>query len=357
MINERFFKIGHAIIIFLVIIFLLGQIPYFTVPLTSVMSFILLPLLFSTFFYYLMRPLVRYLYKWINNKSLAIVISLFIVLAILIIVFYFGGSIIYEQGKELSQSLSGNYNYIYNLILSIIQRLREYIDFNNSFLEELNLRDRIFSYANEIAQKISSYNYMGIFSSITNFGLIILLIPFIVFYLLKDDQKIFNNFIKIVPESKKRKVEKLAEEIDHLLATFISSQLVVAFFLGLVMFVGFLIIRLPNAVALSVIAMITSLIPIIGPFFGSLPAVFVAVTNSWFLFLGVLVIIVIAQYLEGNLIRPLVQGRRLEIHPIVVLFVVLSGVYLFGFIGALTAVPLYVVLRLVFKKKYIDKEF
>jgi predicted PurR-regulated permease PerM len=357
MINKRFFKTGHAIIILLVIIFLLGQIPYFTVPLTSVMSFILLPLLFSTFLYYLMRPLVRYLYKWINIKSLAIVISLLIVLTLLIIVFYFGGSIIYDQGKELSQSLSGNYNYIYNLILSIIQSLKEYIDFNNSFLEELNLRERIFSYANELAQKLSSYNYMGIFSSITNFGLIILLIPFIVFYLLKDDQKIFNNFMKIIPESKKRRVEKLAEEIDHLLATFISSQLVVAFFLGLVMFIGFLLIGLPNAVALSFIAMITSLIPIIGPFFGSLPAVFVAVTNSWFLFLGVLVIIVVAQYLEGNVIRPLVQGRRLEIHPIVVLFVVLSGVYLFGFIGALTAVPLYVVLRLVFKKKYIDKEF
>jgi predicted PurR-regulated permease PerM len=356
MLNEYFFKTGHAVIIILVIIFLLGQIPYFTVPLTSVMSFILLPLLFSSFFYYLMRPLVRFLNKWIKSKSLSIVISLIIVLAILTIVFYFGGSIIYEQGKEVSQSLSGNYNYIYNFILTIIERLKEYINFDNAFLEELNLRDRIFSYANNLAQKISSYNYMGIFSSITNFGLIIVLIPFIVFYLLKDDQKIFNNFMKVVPESKKRKIEKLAEEVDYLLATFISSQLVVAFFLGLVMFIGFLIIGLPNAVALAIIAMITSLIPIIGPFFGSLPAVFVAVTNSWFLFLGVLAIILIAQYLEGNVIRPLVQGRRLEIHPIVVLFVVLSGVYLFGFIGALTAVPLYVVLRLLFRKKYIEKE-
>jgi len=180
------------------------------------------------------------------------------------------------------------------------------------------------------------------------------LIPFVLFYLLKDDKIIYNNMMMIVPENKKRTVEKLAVEIDQILSTFISSQLVVAFFLGLVMFIGFLIIGLPNAVALSVIAMITSLIPIIGPFFGSLPAVFVAVTNSWFLFLGVLVIILIAQYLEGNVIRPLVQGRRLEIHPIIVLFVVLSGVYLFGFIGALTAVPLYVVLRLIFRKKYIE---
>ncbi|MFN2340675.1 MAG: AI-2E family transporter [Halanaerobium sp.] len=357
MFSDRFFKIGHAVIILLVIIFLAGQIPYFTAPLTAVLSFVLLPLLFSTFLYYLMRPLVRFLHKWIKNKALSIVISFLVVIAILTIVFYFGGSIIYEQSKEVSQGLSGNYNYIYNFIQGIVESLKEYINFDNAFLEELNIRDRLFSYANELAEKISSYNYMGIFSSITNFGLIIVLIPFVLFYLLKDDQKLFDNMMMVVPESKKRKIEKIAVEVDQILSTFISSQLVVAFFLGLVMFTGFLIIGLPNAVALAVIAMITSLIPIIGPFFGSLPAVFVAATNSWFLFLGVLVIILIAQYLEGNVIRPLVQGRRLEIHPIVVLFVVLSGVYLFGFIGALTAVPFYVVLRLLFRKKYIDKEF
>ncbi|TDO73004.1 putative PurR-regulated permease PerM [Halanaerobium saccharolyticum] len=354
MFSQRFFKIGHGIIILLIIIFLAGQIPYFTAPLTSVLSFVLLPLLFSGFLYYLMRPLVLFLQKWIKNRSLSIVISFLAVIAILTLVFYFGGSIIYQQGKELSQTLSGNYDYIYNFVLGIIESLREYINIDQEFLEELKLRQRIFSYANDLAQQISSYNYMGIFSSITNFGLIIVLIPFVLFYLLKDDHKLFNNMMTIVPEANKRKVEKLAVEVDHLLSTFISSQVVVAFFLGLVMFIGFLIIRLPNAAVLAFIAMITSLIPIIGPFFGSLPAVFVAATNSWFLFLGVLITILIAQYLEGNVIRPLVQGRRLEIHPIVVLFVVLSGVYLFGFIGALTAVPLYVVLRLLFRKKYIE---
>lgn len=356
MINEKYFKIGHAVIIFLIIIFLIGQIPYFITPLTSVLSFVLLPLLFSTFLYYLMRPLVYFLHKWIQNKSLSILISFLVVITIMMIVFYFGGSIIYEQGKELSHNLSGNYDYIYNLILEIIERLRGYINFDNSILEELNMKEKLFNYINDIAQKISSYNYMGIFSSITNVGVIILLIPFVLFYFLRDDKKIVENFLTIIPEKNKRKVEKLGVEVDQLLSTFISSQLVVALLLGLVMFFGFIIIRLPNAVALSFIAMITSLIPIIGPFFGSLPALFVAMTNSWLLFLGVLVIILIAQYLEGNLIRPLVQGKRLEIHPIIVLFVVLTGVYLFGFIGALTAVPFYVVLRLIFTKKYVEKE-
>lgn len=356
MLNEKYFKIAHAVIIFLIIVFLLGQIPYFITPLTSVLSFVLLPVLFSSFLYYLMRPLVRFLQQWIKNKSLSILLSFLIVIGILTVVFYFGGSIIYDQGKELSHNLSGSYDYLYDLFTNFVEKMKVYIDLDASILEELNIRERLFNYANNIAQKISSYNYMGIFSSITNFGLIILLIPFVLFYLLKDDQKLVENFLTIIPAERKRKIERIGVEVDQLLSTFISSQLVVAFFLGLVMFIGYLLIGLPNAVILSFIAMITSLIPIIGPFFGSLPALFIAVTHSWFLFLGVLVIILIAQYLEGNLIRPLVQGRRLEIHPLVVLFVVLSGVYLFGFIGALTAVPFYVVLRLLFKKKYVDQE-
>lgn len=354
MFKDKYFKIGHGIILFLLIIFLLGQIPYFITPLTSVLSFILMPLLFSGFLYYLMRPLVRFLQKWIKSKALSIIIAFLVIITILSLVFYFGGSIVYQQSKEISQSVRGNYDYIYGLAAGVVENLKEYINFDLSILEELNVREKLFNYVDDIAQKLSSYNYLGIFSSITNVGLIIVLIPFVLFYFLKDDRLIANNILEFIPKSKKRKVEKLAVEIDQLLSTFISSQLVVAFFTGLVMFFGFLIIGLPNSLALAFIAMITSLIPIIGPIFGSLPAAFVAITNSWILFVGVLIIILIAQYLEGNVIRPLVQGKRLEIHPIVVLFVVLSGVYLFGFIGALIAVPLYVVLRLIFKKQYLE---
>ncbi len=354
MLDDKFFRIGYGIIIILLIIFLAGQIPYIMTPLTSVLSFVLLPLLLSTFFYYLIRPLVRFLTPIVRSKSLAALISLTFVILILFFVFYFGGSIIYQQGRELSS----NYQQIYDSILELFSSVREYVDveLDSSFFTDFNIRDRIYQYTDEIINRISSYNYMGIFSSLTNFGLVLILIPLVLFYFLKDDELLCENTLKAIPKSKREEVEELGYEIDQLLSTFINSQLVVAIFLGLVMFIGFLIIGLPNALALASIAMITSLVPIIGPFFGSLPAVFVALTNSWMLLLGVLVILMLAQYLEGNLIRPLVQGRRLEIHPLVVLFVVLSGVYLFGFIGALTAVPVYVVVRLIYKRRFLKEE-
>ncbi len=353
MLNDKFFRYAFKLIMILVIIFLAGQIPYIMTPLTSVLSFILLPVLLSAFFYYLIRPLVRFLQPLLKSKTVSVVISLLVVIVVLVFVFYFGSSIIYEQGKELSS----NYRMLYDSILEIFDNIKEYVDveLESTFLAEFNIRDRVFQYTNEIINRISSYNYMGIFSSLTNFGLIIILIPIVLLYFLKDDEKLVRNTLNAIPKPRREEIKNLGYEIDQLLTAFIGSQLVVAMFLGLVMFVGFLIIGLPNALALALIAMIMSLVPIIGPFFGSLPAVFVAVTNSWFLFLGVLIIIVIAQYLEGNLIRPLVQGKRLEIHPLVVLFVVLSGVYLFGFIGALTAVPVYVVARLIYKRKVLKE--
>ena len=258
---------------------------------------------------------------------------------------------IYNEVKELGRYYSSSYE----IILNNLEKLRGLLTAETDYLQELNLQERVINYANRIIKKISGYNYMGIFASITNFGMIIVLIPFVLFYLLKDDEKIYKNFMRIIPKEKKKKTEDLLTEIDQALSTFISSQLVVALLLGIVMLVGFLIIGLPNAITLALIAMITSLVPIIGPIIGSLPALFVALSKGFVMIFGVGIVLLIAQYLEGNLIRPFVQGKRLEIHPLVVLFVVLAAVYLFGFIGALTAVPIYVIIRLIFKRKYLPE--
>ncbi|RCW48668.1 MULTISPECIES: AI-2E family transporter [unclassified Halanaerobium] len=351
MTENKFFRNAYAVILVLLIIFLAGQIPYVMKPLTSVLSFVLLPLLFGGFLYYLLRPSVRFLNRWIKSKAISIIITLLAVILLLILIFYFGGSIIYNEVKELSRYYSSSYE----IILNNLEKLRGFLTAETDYLQELNLQERVINYANRIIQKISTYNYMGIFASITNVGMIIVLIPFVLFYLLKDDEKIYKNLMRIMPKEKKESTKTLLIEIDQVLSTFISSQLVVALLLGVVMLVGFLIIGLPNAITLALIAMITSLVPIIGPIIGSLPAFFVALSKGFVMIFGVGIVLLIAQYLEGNLIRPFVQGKRLEIHPLVVLFVVLAAVYLFGFIGALTAVPIYVILRLIFKRKYLTE--
>jgi len=347
MFKGRFFKIAYGILLILVIIFLAGQIPYVMDPLSKVLSITLLPLLLGGFLYYLLRPIMRFFIPKVKNKTLAILITFMIVILFIGAVIYFGGSIIYSEIRELVKYFSLNYDITR-------ESLNKIIDFNNEhlgFLKDFNLQQRLITFIQGLLNKISNYNFMGAFSSLTNLGTIIVMIPFVLLYLLKDDHKIYQLILALFPVEDKSESKEMLEEIDQILSAYISSQLVVAFVLGILMFVGYLIIGLPNPLGLALIAMVTSLIPVLGPTLGVLPALLIALTTSLLVVIKLFVVLIIAQYLEGNVVRPLVQGEKLNIHPLVVLFVIVISILLFGILGALFAIPIYVVLRVIVKHK------
>lgn len=347
MFTGKFFKVAYSIILVLVIIFLAGQIPYVMQPLSTVLSIVFLPLLLGGFLYYLLRPIVRFFIPRVKNKNLAILITFLIVITCGVFVVYFGGSIIYSEIKELVNYFSLNYE-------STKENISEIIKFSNGhleFLRDLNLQKRLIAFINKVLEKLSDYNFMGAFSSLTNFGTIVVLIPFVLFYFLKDDDKIYQLLLSLLPTKDRQQLKEILQEIDQILSAYISSQLVVAFILGILMFIGYVIIGLPNALGLALIAMMTSVIPILGPTLGILPALFIALTTNFLLVIKLGIVLAIAQYLEGNLVRPLVQGEKLNIHPLVVLFIIIISILLFGILGALFAVPIYAVIRVIIKNK------
>ena len=103
-------------------------------------------------------------------------------------------------------------------------------------------------------------------------------------------------------------------EADHTLAQYITGQLLVALILGILSFIGYLIIGLPNALILTLIIMVTSFIPFIGAIVGALPAVLIGITSSFSLALKTIIVLIVVQQLEGNLITP-DPSSRLQIHP------------------------------------------
>jgi predicted PurR-regulated permease PerM len=345
MFKGKFFKISYGIILILIIIFLTGQIPYVMKPLSKVLSLVLLPLLLGGFLYYLLRPIMRFLIPKVKNKNLAIVITFGLVIAFWSSLIYFGGSIIYQQIKELINYFSLNYETAKENINNIVK-------FGNGhlkFLADFNIQGRVIAFIQEILEKFSNYNFMGAFSSLTNLGTIMVLIPFVLFYFLKDDKKIHDSIVSLFPEEKQDALKIILGEIDQILAAYISSQLIVAFILGIFMLIGYLVIGLPNSLALALIAMITSLIPVLGPTLGIVPALFIALTTNLITVMKLFLVLIIAQYLEGNLVRPLVQGEKLNIHPLIVLFIIVTSILLFGILGALFAVPAYTVARIIIK--------
>lgn len=345
MFQDRFFRTAFGIILVLVIIFLIGKIPYIMEPITKILYLLFTPILIGGFLYYLFRPIVRFLVSKIKNKNLSILITFIIVLGFVAGIFYFGGSIIYSEVKKLIDFFSSNYEIIRQNVNNIINAGNGNLD----FLTQFDIPEKIIGFIEAILSYLSSYNFAGVFSSVTSFITILILIPFVLFYLLKDDDRFYKRFLSIVPKEKKDKIHSLLQEIDGILSSYIGGQLIVAFILGIIFLVGYLIIGIQNALGLGFIAMICSLVPILGPTIGILPAFFMSFSYDFFMIIKVIIVFTIIQQLEGNLIRPLVQGERLNIHPLIILFLVMIAVLIFGLLGALFAVPAYAVIRVLIK--------
>ncbi|MGZ4106239.1 MAG: AI-2E family transporter, partial [Tumebacillaceae bacterium] len=115
--------------------------------------------------------------------------------------------------------------------------------------------------------------------------------------------------------------------------------LLVAVIVGGLNYIGLLIIGMPYALLLSLIVALTNIIPYIGPFIGAAPAILLALTVSPMMALKVLIVNLIIQQLEGNFISPLLIGRSLKMHPMLIILAILLGGEMFGMVGLIVAIP------------------
>lgn len=330
-------------------VYLLGQMEYFYVHVGKVLTIIIIPSIFSGFFYYLLRPFVRFLDKKNVHRNISVIVVLIGVVLIIGLTMILSGSMIVEEfGKFISNFM-------------------DQLDTLQIKAEELLNSDSIFGKysVNDIVERLIAYfeggNFSigeltsGWYSNVSELFTIVILIPVIVFFLLKDDRFFYDNLIKFVPEKQRGRVRVISREIDKILSIYFVSQLILAVILGIMTYIGYLLIGLPNALSLALILMFLSVIPFIGPIVAVIPAALIALTTGYEMVLKLLFVIIITQTIDGNLVRPKVMGDRLNIHPLIVIILVIVGISLFGFIGAFFAIPFYGIVRVVFKNIYQPK--
>lgn len=350
--NNKYFKYTIWILLIVLIVFYFVQLNFITNFIKNIFTITIIPIIFASFFYYLLRPLVQFLVKIKLNRTIAVMSVLFAIIAFISALVAFAGSAIIKD-------FSSYYETIIEYFKQAPERLEGLLNqygFQSSFLEnfESNVLKASQTIFNAITQGMS-----GWVSNITRFGTIIILIPILVFFLLKDDQLLYKNVVKIIPERIEQRVINIMSKIDHMLQTYFLGQIVVAGILGVLTYIGYLIIGIPNALFLATFTMILSIIPLLGPFIGMIPAVFIGWTVGPFMILKVFIVLIVTQQLEGNIVRPKVMGNRLNIHPMVIIFLVIIAVSLYGFIGAFFIIPLYGVIRIIIKdliKEHRNKE-
>jgi predicted PurR-regulated permease PerM len=169
----------------------------------------------------------------------------------------------------------------------------------------------------------------------------LLLIPVVTFYLLRDWDTLVANVHDLIPRAIEPVVANLAREIDAVLAEFLRGQLTVMAALGTMYVVGLWAVGLDLAFIVGLLAGIVSFVPYLGVIVGVIVAGLAALVQFHDVIhvVGVVAVFGIGQMLEGMVLSPLLVGDRIGLHPVAVIFAVMAGGQLFGFIGVLLALP------------------
>lgn len=189
----------------------------------------------------------------------------------------------------------------------------------------------------------------GTFSFILGFAVI----PFWLFYVLNDEAKVTRGVVGLMPVRVRTDLLNLTRIVDSIMSAYLRGQLLLCLFIGVMATLGLTVLGVRFPVVLGLIAGVFEILPFIGPFIGLVPAVIVAAIQSPLLGLWTLILFLGIQQIENLLLVPRISGKAVQLHPAVIMVVLVLGSQIAGFWGLLLAVPLTAVARDIFKYLYL----
>ncbi len=197
-----------------------------------------------------------------------------------------------------------------------------------------------------------------LFSSVGQSGLAVAawlanlaLIPVVMFYLLRDWDVMMDKIGVLLPRNVEKKVTLWAQECDEVLGAFIKGQLLVMMSLGIIYSLGLWAVGLDLALLVGMLAGLASIVPYMGFIVGIVAAGVAAMLqfNDLMILAWVGLVFGVGQALEGMVLTPLLVGDRIGLHPVAVIFAIMAGGQLFGFVGILIALPVAAVIMVLLR--------
>ena len=188
-------------------------------------------------------------------------------------------------------------------------------------------------------------------------------IPVVTFYLLLDWDKLINNIKELLPRHLEPKVTQLSMECNDVLSAFLRGQLIVMLLLGIIYAAGLQIVGVKLGIIIGLLAGLASIIPYFGFIVGIISATIATLFQHGMAFdpiLGVLIVFAIGQILEGWVLQPYLIGDKIGLPPVGVIFSVMAGGQLFGFVGMLLALPVAAIIMVLLHHahtRYRQSEF
>lgn len=338
-INKPFFKYATGIILTILIIVLLGKIEYLLTPIQKIIAAVFFPIILAGLLYYILRPIVRFLSNYIP-KTVSILLVFLIIFSVIGVGSYFGSPILVDQFQKLSDNFPSK-------VKELSEQSEDVIEDNDfGMVNAKSLKENALTYLNNFSEKIIK-NINTILTTVTTVITVLVITPFILFYFLKDGEKLRPFLLKYIPNEMEVEGNTILKDVDKTLSTYIIGQFIVSIVIGTLLFIGYLIIGLDYALVLALLAMVFTVVPFLGPLISVLPAIFIALQTDFSLAVKVVIVFIIVQQVEGHLITPNIMGKRLNIHPLTIILLLLVASSIYGFIGMLIAIPVYSVVKTI----------
>lgn len=312
----------------------------YTAPIFVILGKVLVPFMIAGFIIYLVHPIVEKMESKNIPRSLSVLFIFSIILISLIITIMKGTPYLLREGEAFLEQLPEMAKTYREIIGSIYQQISY---FPETFQSQIN--QWIHKGEATIAESVEELG--SVLMKGLDWILLLFVIPFIVFYGLKDYPFLQKTVWFITPKKMRKKGKELIKELDQTLGSYIRGQIIVSLVVGFLSWLGFWIVDMPYAVLLAIFIGLMNIIPYFGPILGSVPVVLLSLTESIHLMILGLVIVFIVQIVEGNVLSPVIIGKSIHTHPLLIIFVLILGSEIAGIIGLILAVPILAIIKVL----------
>ena len=334
------------VLLLLLITLLFTKVSYLFEPVGQFFAIVGLPIMIAGILFYLMNPVVDYLERKGMKRVLGITLLFIFVIALLtwgIVV------IIPEIREQLHSFFKSMPGYVDTLTKKADQVFKDPVfkPFHNN-IEQMT--QKLLESVSELTKNVSKLTLQGLgslVSTVANILIAIVTAPIILFFLLKDGKKLGPYLIDFLPNKMRKPTFKVLKEMNGQLASYIRGQLTVAFAVAVMFIIGLSISGLNYAITLGILAGFLNLIPYLGSFLAMVPIIFLGIVTGPAMLIKVIIVFAIEQTIEGRVVSPLVLGSQLEIHPVTIMFVLLTAGKIFGVVGVILGIPFYAIIKVV----------
>ena len=309
---------------------------------------VVLVLLLTILFSIIMSAPVDYL----NRRGVGRGLGTLVVLGGFVLIFGIAGAALVPTIEDQASEFVDTFPALLENVQQIVVQLQSAVGLKTSFsLDPQDVLDKARNFFSGGA--LTTVASVGAsVATVLSFAVVILITTV---YTVARPVPLVNGFVSLFPAGQRQRVREILGEMYRTVQKWFLGQLASMTIIGLLFTVAMFVIGIPFALLLGIFSGLISFVPYVGPMISVIPPVLLALTGNPIDALWVILAYLGIQAIEGNLVQPIVMSRAVSLHPVTLVFALLTMGTLFGFVGVFLAIPLVAALHVLLRELWIER--